>query len=852
MTTRVLATAALGLALTLSPTALRAQSDPVDPRLEEVRTALRVGRYQEALNASWVAEGTARATEFLFLQGEAHRALGEWQEAEQAYGRAASAGYLPARLRVGELLFDQGRLEEAREIFDAFIDLYNQGEARTAADLVAVGDAVRYLGAAESSLFSDALRAYDEALVTDAGSIEARLAIGHLFLEKYQPAEARPLFREVLEMNPDHPEAHLGMALASEFDGTGDLLEPARAALEVNPQLADARALVARTLVGGEDFDGAGEEIAEALRVNPRHGELLAVAAAIPYLTDDTTAWRDRRREALESNPRDAAFFARLGEMAVQNRRYADAVALTREGVALDSLHWASWGLLGINLLRVGEMEEGRQALETAFAGDPFNPWFKNSLDLLDELDRFAVLETEHFQFVMDPDEAELIGPLAARVAEEAFDTLSARYAYTPPLPIRVEIFPRHADFSVRTLGLTGLGALGVSFGSVLAMDSPSARPRGQFNWGATLWHEVAHAFHLGYTNHRIPRWLAEGMAVFEERHGHPGWGHELTMTFLAARAQGMLRPVSRMNGSFMNPSYPGEVQNAYYQASLVAQYIEENMGFDAITGLLAGYRDGVPTPDLMRTVLGREPEAFDAEFEQYLDDRFGSYISANHLPEVDEGHPVQAPRPRTRAEIEDLVVQDPSNALALLALGRRLAQEGDPQGAVVYLERSRSLMPEYGGQDGAHPALARSYMELGDMERAHSTLTEFSRLNDKDEWAFGELARIREAQGDLSGAVAALRRIPWVHPYDATVYDRMANLGSQSGDWTSVVDSRTALLALNPVDRAQALYELALAQISAGDDRGALTSVMQALDIAPNFEAALELLLEIREGGDK
>ena len=43
---------------------------------------------------------------------------------------------------------------------------------------------------------------------------------------------------------------------------------------------------------------------------------------------------------------------------------------------------------------------------------------------------------------------------IRAQVAEEAFATLSERYGYAPPLPIRVEVFPRHADFSVRTLGL--------------------------------------------------------------------------------------------------------------------------------------------------------------------------------------------------------------------------------------------------------------------------------------------------------------------------------------------------------------------------------------------------------------
>ena len=43
---------------------------------------------------------------------------------------------------------------------------------------------------------------------------------------------------------------------------------------------------------------------------------------------------------------------------------------------------------------------------------------------------------------------------------------------------------------------------------------------------------------------------------------------------------------------------------------------------------------------------------------------------------------------------------------------------------------------------------------------------------------------------------------------------------------------------------------DVALAQRDAGDRAGARRSVLRALDVAPNFEPALELLLELRAGG--
>ena len=90
---------------------------------------------------------------------------------------------------------------------------------------------------------------------------------------------------------------------------------------------------------------------------------------------------------------------------------------------------------------------------------------------------------------MVSPEDAALLALYLLPLLEEAYDSLAARYDYRPTGPIRLEIYRHHADFSVRTVGLTGLGALGVSFGDVLAMDAPSAREPGQLQLGL---HRVA------------------------------------------------------------------------------------------------------------------------------------------------------------------------------------------------------------------------------------------------------------------------------------------------------------------------------------------------------------------------
>ena len=59
-------------------------------------------------------------------------------------------------------------------------------------------------------------------------------------------------------------------------------------------------------------------------------------------------------------------------------------------------------------------------------------------------------------------------------------------------------------------------------------------------------------------------------------------------------------------------------------------------------------------------------------------------------------------------------------------------------------------------------------------------------------------------------------------------------------------------IFALDPVDRAEALYQLAVAYHEAGDAASARRAVLQALEGAPNFDKAQELLLKLQPTGGR
>jgi tetratricopeptide (TPR) repeat protein len=511
-------------------------------------------------------------------------------------------------------------------------------------------------------------------------------------------------------------------------------------------------------LVELEDYERAIEEAERALTVNPAALEALAVLAAAKYLQGDVAGFRDVERRVLRLNPRYAGLYTTLAEMSARNRLYAVAADFGRRAVELDPKSWHGYALLGINQLRVGAIEEGRRNLEIAFQGDPYDVWTKNTLDLMDDLVRFDRARTDRFILSIDRSESELLSLYLGELAEEAYDRLAGLYGYRAPTPIQVEVYPSHADFSVRTIGLVGLGALGVSFGPVIAMDSPSARETGDFNWGSTFWHELAHTFHLGMTEGRVPRWFSEGLAVYEERRARPAWGDDVTPSFLMAHLQDRLLPVGELNNGFTRPAYPEQLIHSYYEASLVLEYIDQQISPGALVEMLAGYRDGLTTPEVFQTVLGTEVAAFSERFFQHLEARFAGPLAALRPDTTEGGH-------RSREGVERRAQSDPGDFLAQLGFGHALFEDGRLDEAVEYLERAKELFPDYAGAGSPYWYLALIHKRQGRLDRAASELEALTAINARDYEAHLDLAGALESLDDVAGAAAALERAIYILP---------------------------------------------------------------------------------------
>jgi tetratricopeptide (TPR) repeat protein len=809
-----------------------------------------VGRYEDALEAVREAP-PAIGTELANTAGEILYELGQIDRAREEFVRAVQGGAVDrnsARLNLAIIEWRYGDRDAAFAAFDSFIDLYNGSTPLSSTDLTAVATAVQYLGIREHALFQDALRAYDEAVAADPGNLEPRVLIGELFLDKYNGPEADAALREVLESNPNHPRALLGLARAMKFNGTVGVMDQVEAALEQNENFTAARVFKARLHLEVENHDDARAELKRALEVNPVSLEALSVLAASHYLRGESEQYRRIRDQVTTLSPTHAELYNDIADLSVQSRKYVEAARLAEEAISIDSLSWRAYGIFGMNQLRLGLIEEGRANLETAFEGDPYSVWFYNTLDLLDTFENYDTNEEDsRFLFVLHGRESALLQPYIEAIAEEAYEALVERYGgYEPPLPIRIEVYPSHADFSVRTVGLAGMGALGVTFGSLLAMDSPAARPVGDFNWASVLWHELAHVFHLGITEHEVPRWFSEGLAVHEQRQAREGWGHQADPGFLMRYREGLLLPVSQLNEGFVQPTYPEQVLDSYLQSSLVFNFIESRWGLQVIRDMLRGYRDGRATPDLMESLLEISMDDLDRDFDAYFKQRFDAPLNALQPPVSSPGIPRS---PRTIEDWTRVVRENPGNFPARLALGIMLYQEDRLEEAEEHLRAALSLFPEYGGMDSPYWFLAQIHQQRSETERAAAALTRLTALNESHYEALLQLAELRTELGDAAGAAEAMDAAVLIYPYEIELHDRLAEAHEARGDAVGAVRERRAIVALTPADLAGAYYELALAYVTAGEPAQARRSVLRALEIAPNFAAGLELLLDLRSG---
>lgn len=785
------------------------------------RVQLETGRYEEAAEtAARAARDRRLRVAAETLRGEALMRRGRLDEAERALtGVAGEEGAFRANVMLGRLHERRGRSIEASTAYMRLVQAYNDG--RIGQD---DADGLAYVGMAAWGLDSpqDANDAFRESTSADAERVETQVEWAKLFLSKYDAGHAEESLQQALERNPNHAEAHALMArvrLEQSFDFAAATAYSERA-LEVNPNLVMAHVTLAGMDLRDLDFAAADAHLDRALQVDPHDLEALSVRAAVRFLADDRQGFERAKREVFQRNRTFSEMYTIIAEFADWEHRYPEIVAMGREAVTLNPDDALAHATLGLNLLRMGEEEQGLAALREAWRRDRFNVHVFNTLNLYDDVigSRYEDFASGPFVFRMDREERPVLEHYVPPTLRRAWQDMRRRYGFEPEGPVRIELFSEPEHFSVRTTGLPNLGVQGVCFGKVVTAISPAGGP---FNWGQITWHELAHVFHIQLSRNRVPRWFTEGLAEYEASIARPEWRREEDHHLYRAIANDRLPPLRLMNRAFTHARSPDDMMTAYYASSQIVKYLVERYGFGKVVEMLRGWAAGRQTPDVVRSVLGIEIDQLDREFRQHTMQRlrgraddfavdFAQYRDVEALEQAANAAPQDAEaqaalsaglllsgdEARAEATAQRAIAIESGQPVARYVLARVAMARSDASAAEQHL---RAIIE--GGRDGydIRLLLAQATMAREDLAATRRELEAAARIDGERPEAWQGLVAVAERTGDADLRVRALEKTARIDQHDRQAWGALMAVLAERQDWQKLAEIGEGALYLDP-----------------------------------------------------
>lgn len=810
--------------------------------LGEAEKLYRTGKYAECIDAckEMIREGEG-SEEIWGLRIRAELTVGRYAEAYQTFAAAIDRYDASIELRwLGhEVFLVNDRPGDARAILATMRLLGEMAPWRYEGtrDRVAIGKALAKSGVDARQVLENY---YDRAKRASPMAPEPYLASGELALVKQDYALAAEAFREATQRAPEDPDAFLG--LAKSYPNNAEAASAAlNKALELNPNHLESILYQADNLLDREEYTQAEALLKKALAINPRHARAWAYRAVLANLTGDKTNETAYRSEALATWKSNPEVDHLIGRKLSHEYRFSEGAAAQRRALAFVPTYLPAKIQLCEDLLRLGKEQEGWALAEEVFKEDPYNVLAFNLITLREVIDTFVAVENEHFTIKMDKREAQIYGQRALRLLERAREKLTTKYGISLPEKTTIEIFPAQKDFAIRTFGLPGgEGFLGVCFGPVVTVNSPASRGANTSNWEAILWHEYCHTITLHKTNNKMPRWLSEGISVYEELQENPSWGQKMTVDYREMILKGEATPVSKLSSAFMKPPSPEHLMFAYYESSQVIEYIIKQFGIEALRKVLADLGEGVN----INVALGRHTapiEKLDADFAAHFKGL------AENLAKVDWTKPdfgIEA----DSAAIAEWNRAHPNNFQGILAEGRALMSEKKWREAKAPLEKAIALFPGYIEGGGAYIALASIHRELGETKEERAILEKFAALDADAIEPRLRLIALAIAEKDWKLVKQTADQLLAINPLIPAPHRFLVQASTALDDRRTAIEGHRTLLLLDPLDRAEHHYQLAKLLMEEQELPDARREIVRALEEAPRYRAAHALLLQIAE----
>ncbi len=839
-----LTTIAFGLLLAaLLPNSALAQAGD----LETLRTLYTTGKYDECITK---ADGFIKANNYgesyRLFKAKAELARGKYANAVKTIeeGIGSYSWSISLRWLGYRAYLHTDKTARAADMIGEIDKLYEKQQWRysDAEDLVVLGEVALLIGADAKAVLGNF---FDRAKKNSPTERYGYVAAGNMALDKNDDQLALNTFISAARKFPRDTDVLFGLARAladSDPERSGNLFKQI---LEINPKHVPTILLQTDRLISSESYKQAEKNIDIVLKVNPVEPEAWALRAVIAHLQSDAKREKESRQKALSTWKQNPEVDHLIGAKLSRSYRFAEGSAYQKSALKFDPTYLPAQIQLSQDLLRLGREDEGWKLAEAAHEADGYDTTTFNLLNLRDHMRKFRTIENEHFVLRMSEREAAIYGARAMRLLERARTVLCEKYGLELDEKVTVEIFPQESDFAVRTFGMPAVsGFLGVCFGKVITANSPASQLDSPNNWESVLWHEFCHVVTLSLTNNKMPRWLSEGISVYEEQLANPSWGMGMTPQYREWILGDEMLPVRDMTKAFMQPPTPMHVQFAYFQSSLVVEYIVQEHGVEALTNILKDLGNGV----LINEALNRRTNSLEELEEGFV--KFARQRANDLAPDVDWESPEKSTLLDPNAAAAYLVL-NPNNYIALTASATQLLRAKQWAAAEEALKRLIELYPEDISPTNARKMLISVYRAQERTEDEIKLLEEYVAVASDAASSCERLAKLHAAANDWPSVLSATDKLFAINPLMKAPWKLRAEACESTGSADSAIEAWRALLALEPEDPALANFRLAKL-LHAKNDPAAKRHALMALEEAPRYREAHKLLLEIVTGSDE
>ena len=616
-------------------------------------------------------------------------------------------------------------------------------------------------------------------------NLAARIDLGNIFLAGNAPDKAEAQAKAVLEVNPNYADAYALLAgVANSRKNSSEAMEDIQHALQIDPNKANyhtAKALLAAAAPGNENQ--AQEELTKAASLDPKN--------ATPHMLL-------------------AAMLERKGDTAGAEREYQAAISISPKEQQIQE----RTGLAGL-YYREGNKDKAEQTLVQSVEQNPDSP------------DAVRVLQ-DYYSRTAQLDRA-----------EPALASLTAKYPKSVPIKLTyAKLLTDKKDFAKANQLASELNKTNANDPEVQSLNAVLLMNTGKVNEAFTALQKATKDAPNNYQTQLLFARVAQAKGDVPTAQSayqaalkiQPNSADALTGLALIAYANQDTSSLTDVAEKMIH-LHPNAVQGFLWRGSAEAtQKNFDRAEVDFQTALKIDPKN--PTPDIelatLRMVQNKPQEARPFLEKAYeLDPNNARAVSMLVALDLNAKQPDKA-----KALLQQAIAKSPNNGVFYSELAHLQILTQDYNGALENSQKAMQLAPSY---FDAVRWYTQAQVRLGQIDPAIASWQKWLGSHPNDSNATQILATLTDAKGDQAKAKELYQKTLQLNPNDFVAANNLAYLMIETGDNTDVALSLAQTARRLQPESPQTADTLAWVYFSKGNYGQARDLLEDALKQDPN-----------------